>query len=378
MSQVRANQDSFLEFVRECLFAMSEKRRRETLGDRHYIGASDIAKAKGCYRQAVLDKLVPPPKRDLPKLITFERGHWQESGLVESVRAAGYDVLHQLEIVFYSPAGHECRYHLDLVLPFVDKQIVVESKSFKEEPPGKPYLSHYTQIRLQVTALHRFWDQKAFRNAGTKDPLLSYPEYIKSVFGDSGPLEKAVQGRLFLNGGDVPKSPATYLPEDERFWAREMEYTDQFARAVSSGRMTNLDYAPGLYPLCLTCDHKTTCPKFIGMADEQWSGAVGRYAELRKTIKKLESEKKQLSIALKDAFWTRKTHFRPHEKCVSTSAGDFLVDPSVRRTINRKRLAEEMEKAGVAKDQIYRIIAAATDETDNTKIVVADSTKTIL
>jgi len=183
-------------YLHQGIIKVANERTSSTLGNRGlYIGASDLAKAIGCFRLAVLDKVASSHSHNLLELLRFERGHWQEDGIAAALVANAPNVIRQLQIEFRTPGNNLCRFHLDMVMVTQASTTVLESKSMGNEPGSKPYESHHAQIRMQIVALHHFWDTPAFRIAGTKDELRTFPEFAQSL-GYSGTIQRNIKGAL--------------------------------------------------------------------------------------------------------------------------------------------------------------------------------------
>lgn len=82
-----------------------DARQRTTihLGDRsRYVGLSDIAKMLDCPRAALIAKLFTPEYKStneaLNHQITFQRGHWFETGVHQALIGYGLSPLSQLEM----------------------------------------------------------------------------------------------------------------------------------------------------------------------------------------------------------------------------------------------------------------------------------------
>lgn len=112
--------EGLLKILRCGLERSAEQRTAIQLGDRsQYVGMSDIAKMLDCPRAALAAKLYPPEHRNtaeaLNHQITFQRGHWFETGVHQALIGYGVSPLSQMEIeIVYGDVPIKA--HLDFTL----------------------------------------------------------------------------------------------------------------------------------------------------------------------------------------------------------------------------------------------------------------------
>jgi hypothetical protein len=353
-----------MDYLQRGLVQVANARTEGSLGDRSvYIGASDLA--KGCFRQAVLDKLVPRPTHSLSELLTFERGHWQEEGLKAAFEANGAKILHQLEIAFTTGKGTQCRFHLDLVIITKTKTIIVESKSFRSTPADAPYESHKAQISMQVAAFDRFWDQPAFRLAGSETELVSFPELIAEKF--SSPIEKKVEGWLLCVGADKAQPYGPYDPGTDEYWAEVLNYADTLWDAVSR-QSSKVRYKKGLYPLCDYCAHAQSCPKFDGQELEQYADGLQTFQVIKASIKCLKNQEEELKENLIAVYKQLDGKLNGY---LQTSAGSFCVRQETRNSIRKEKLIQALSGRGFSPSDVEAILAEASENVTYDKLVTS-------
>ena len=90
--------EGLLKILRCGLERSAEQRTAIQLGDRsQYVGMSDIAKMLNCPRTALAAKLYTPEYRSndeaLKHKITFQRGHWFETGIHQALVGYGFRIL---------------------------------------------------------------------------------------------------------------------------------------------------------------------------------------------------------------------------------------------------------------------------------------------
>lgn len=368
--------NAFLEFLKRGLKTVANKRANATLGDRSlYIGASDIS--KGCLRQAVFDKIIPPSddEASLSHLLTTERGHWQEAGLLAAFNAGGAKVIHQLEIAnktVRTSIGTSYRFHLDFVLVSQNKIIIVESKSFKGTPPDTPYDSHLYQLHIQIAALKKLFTVAAFRVPGMEG-FFTFPDLVKKLFGAASFRDDIdVEGWLLCIGSDKGKVFGPYNPipdpSDPSYWLNVMSRVDNLNDSIAAKKGEPIR---GVYPLCDYCRHASTCPKFKGPDMEDFAEDVERLINLKEEIRVLEAKANEL----KDSLSARYAHIPPDNlqngKWVRTSKGGFMVGLEKRSCLKKDKLISTLKNHGLAQDRIDEILERSSDVSEYQKFLVS-------
>lgn len=361
---------ALLDFLHTGLTLVANNRTQTTLGDRTtYVGASDIAKAEGCFRQTVLDKVTPNHMHSLRERLTLERGHWQEAGVLSALQATGAFVLHQLEIVFQTPVGTTCKFHLDLVLVTQERTVVLESKSSRDTPGAKPYESHEVQIQAQTEALQRYWHEPVFSLSEADGAFMSFPDLVKMMAGKNVELHQNVEGWLLCIGADDARPFGPYLPGDTVFWDAALEMADRVIIAASMNGIGTLQYARGVYPLCGYCAHFKSCPKLQGMDAEELAPLLATYASVQNQRKSIEKEEERLKRVLKSQYAALSSHRSKGQRYINNSAGRFAVLASFRTSILQEPLILALQEQGLSEDAIATVLKAATNLSEFPKVV---------
>jgi len=279
-----------LRLLTQGLLAHAEQKTAKELGDRsQYIGMSDIGKGMECMRSAVAGKLgmsaVPAASAVaglapdelasvLGRQIILQRGHWQEHGIEEALKATGVKLLPQLEICI-EHQGVPIKAHLDFTLVWGGQRPAVRILELKsnERIPDSLYASYEAQLYGQVGLLKSCWAEPCFSVSEEHNRIgfagATFPQAVRWLFGvdipdspDSVDIEAWV---LSISLSEVrPFGP--YLPEEGILevclqTAVAIWRTAEDVRAGSLD-LNTLDYCRGFHPLCDWCDVNADCPKF--------------------------------------------------------------------------------------------------------------------
>ncbi len=325
-----------LSLLAKGLVAHDTLRTATSLGDRaSYVGMSDIAKAYECMRAAVLNKVqgkrsVSVEEIDsfhrandatsihahLGKMLTLQRGHWQEPGIQAAFTALKQNVMPQLEIKVRARGNVPILAHLDFVLVYGGSTPairVIEAKSFGSGIPKDLYPSYEMQIYGQTGLLHAMWNLPSFAIRSEDGTLLfekmTFPELAKAMFNVDLPTDV---GQVSIEGwvlGITSNGAATFGPYEpnkaalvtalnlaEELWAKSAQ--------LQAGDLTEeLDWRRGTYALCDYCDHASSCPKFVAVLDmPEYESELERLAELKAYIKTAKEESDRIEYSLKKSY----------------------------------------------------------------------------
>jgi hypothetical protein len=364
----------------------NEARTFAELGDRFsYVGMSDIGKAFGCFRQAVLGKVKGcspyPSQRDinamkpeewataLERIRPLERGHEQEVGIASALSAVGCNFVQQLEIQV-EHEGVPIRAHLDFTIFTSSGVKVVESKS-NEEIPKTLYPEYEGQLYGQIGLMDRFWHEPVFSipepNAvGYKLENLSMPDLAKSLFGEGVQIPYRISGQILSMNGTETVTFGTYYPKDfitdlvlskgKAVWEKAQECRNGLIHA------NELDYKYGFHPLCDYCEYASDCPKFAGGSIDGDHEAVTTLLQLEE-VKKEKAELEKRMKALKKALvQTYETRGLSGKEWISSDYGRFRNAERSRKSLNQAALAEKLQEWGFSEDEVNDLISECTNE----------------
>ncbi len=308
----------------------SQNSTRTQLGDRSgYVGMSDIGRAVECLRAAVADKLAPATslaldapmdearmRRLLKRRLMLERGHWQEAGIASALRAAGLNLIPQLEIEA-TCQGVPIRAHLDLALVWGgwDGQApavrILELKS-NARLPKVLYASNEIQLYGQLGLLRAGWNRPCFSVKDAQGQTVmarkSFPELAKALFGielPSNANQVAMEGWVLSVSMSDAKAFGPYLPNRGMLdicldtacslWTAFQD--------VQDGRLAldDVSICQGFHPLCDWCEANAHCPKFRPMSiDGQAVELPPEYAVDLASLDALKEQKLALEGSIED------------------------------------------------------------------------------
>ncbi len=297
------------------------------LGDRtKYVGASDIA---GCPRKAVLNKL-KPQIFDAKTLLRFSRGHAAED-LIENIFQAG-GLCPQREVELTHPEFPEIKCHIDFLFHSKNsgRYHVMELKT-TDGIPDTPYESWVNQLHIQMGLL----------------------ELDMSGVPISGSILV-----VDLNAGEW-KEFNSFTPNKILFSAMVMKGRHIL---LSFTNPEKADIEPGI--LCGYCQHRATCPAFVGTNDlpMEVRNIAARYLEKSESKRSLDKEIKSLK---KEIIAFTGNEFKGQADLIQICVNK--VAPS--ETVDSKRLKKEFsevydqvkkQRAGYTKLDIARIKKPAT------------------
>lgn len=348
--------EGLLEILRCGLERDAERRTAIRLGDRaRYVGLSDIAKMLDCPRAALAAKLYPPEHRNtaeaLNHQITFQRGHWFETGVHQALIGYGVSPLSQLEIEIVH-GDVLIKAHLDFTLVTDQPHPVVrilEVKSTAKLPTTLPE-SYLMQIGAQTALLKAYWNHPVFNIIQETGEVLyhrTFPEICNECLGVALPDASVcdIQGWILCLSMCEAKAFGPFLPEDTDV-VRCRDMASEFWETMHDLREKRLNLnevqtEQGLAPLCPSCFWKEDCPCFKGSSHPEWEAALAQFMDLKAQKKSLEEKIGELESRLKVAYQLSHT---VRGEWINTGKHTFRVIPQNGRvTLDRKRLNEELE-----------------------------------
>ena len=349
--------EGLLEILRYGLERDGERRTAVQLGDRsQYVGLSDIAKMLDCPRVALAAKLYPPEHRNtaeaLNHQITFQRGHWFETGVHQALIGYGLSLLSQLEIeIVYGDVLLKA--HLDFTLVTDQPHPVVRILEVKSTAklPTTLSESYLMQIGAQTALLKAYWNHPVFNIIQETGEVLYHrtlPEICKELLGVSLSDDASacdIQGWVLCLSMCDAKAFGPFLPEDTDI-ARCLDMASEFWETMHDLRekrlnLNTIQTAQGLAPLCRSCFWKEDCPRFKGSSHPEWEDTLAQLINMKAQKKALEEEIGELESRLKVAYQLSHT---VRGEWINTGKYTFRVIPQNGRvTLDRKRLNEELE-----------------------------------
>ena len=335
-----------------------DARQRTTihLGDRsRYVGLSDIAKMLDCPRAALIAKLFTPEYRStdeaLNHQITFQRGHWFETGVHQALIGYGLSPLSQLEMEIVH-GDVLLKAHLDFTLVTGQPHPIVRILEVKSTArlPTTLSESHAMQIGGQTALLRAYWNLPVFNLVQDTGEVLyhrTFPEICNECLGVSLPDASAcdIQGWIICLSMCDAKAFGPFLPEDTDI-ARCLDMASDFWETMHALRENKVNLnavqtAQGLAPLCPSCFWKEDCPRFKGSSHPEWEDTLAQLINMKAQKKALEEQIGELESRLKVAYQLSHT---VRGEWINTGNHTFRVIPQNGRvTLDRKRLNEELE-----------------------------------
>ena len=349
--------EGLLEILRYGLERDGERRTAVQLGDRsQYVGLSDIAKMLDCPRVALAAKLYPPEHRNtaeaLNHQITFQRGHWFETGVHQALIGYGLSLLSQLEIeIVYGDVLLKA--HLDFTLVTDQPHPVVRILEVKSTAklPTTLSESYLMQIGAQTALLKAYWNHPVFNIIQETGEVLYHrtlPEICKELLDVSLPDDDSacdIQGWVLCLSMCDAKAFGPFLPEDADI-ARCLDMASEFWETMNDLKENRLNLnairtAQGLDALCPSCFWRKDCPHFWGSSHPEWEDALVQLIKLKTQKKSFEADIDELESRLKVAYQLSHT---VRGEWINTGKHTFRVIPQNGRvTLDRKRLNEELE-----------------------------------
>ena len=349
--------EGLLEILRYGLERDGERRTAVQLGDRsQYVGLSDIAKMLDCPRVALAAKLYPPEHRNtaeaLNHQITFQRGHWFETGVHQALIGYGLSLLSQLEIeIVYGDVLLKA--HLDFTLVTDQPHPVVRILEVKSTAklPTTLSESYLMQIGAQTALLKAYWNHPVFNIIQETGEVLYHrtlPEICKELLGVSLSDDASacdIQGWVLCLSMCDAKAFGPFLPEDADI-ARCLDMASEFWETMNDLKENRLNLnairtAQGLDALCPSCFWRKDCPHFWGSSHPEWEDALVQLIKLKTQKKSFEADIDELESRLKVAYQLSHT---VRGDWINTGKHTFRVIPQNGRvTLDRKRLNEELE-----------------------------------
>ena len=349
--------EGLLEILRYGLERDGERRTAVQLGDRsQYVGLSDIAKMLDCPRVALAAKLYPPEHRNtaeaLNHQITFQRGHWFETGVHQALIGYGLSLLSQLEIeIVYGDVLLKA--HLDFTLVTDQPHPVVRILEVKSTAklPTTLSESYLMQIGAQTALLKAYWNHPVFNIIQETGEVLYHrtlPEICKELLGVSLSDDASacdIQGWVLCLSMCDAKAFGPFLPEDADI-ARCLDMASEFWETMNDLKENRLNLnairtAQGLDALCPSCFWRKDCPHFWGSSHPEWEDALVQLIKLKTQKKSFEADIDELESRLKVAYQLSHT---VRGEWINTGKHTFRVIPQNGRvTLDRKRLNEELE-----------------------------------
>ena len=356
--------EGLLEILRYGLERDGERRTAVQLGDRsQYVGLSDIAKMLDCPRVALAAKLYPPEHRNtaeaLNHQITFQRGHWFETGVHQALIGYGLSLLSQLEIeIVYGDVLLKA--HLDFTLVTDQPHPVVRILEVKSTAklPTTLSESYLMQIGAQTALLKAYWNHPVFNIIQETGEVLYHrtlPEICKELLGVSLSDDASacdIQGWVLCLSMCDAKAFGPFLPEDADI-ARCLDMASEFWETMNDLKENRLNLnairtAQGLDALCPSCFWRKDCPHFWGSSHPEWEDALVQLIKLKTQKKSFEADIDELESRLKVAYQLSHT---VRGEWINTGKHTFRVIPQNGRvTLDRKRLNEELETLLVEQD----------------------------
>ena len=348
--------EGLLEILRYGLERDGERRTAVQLGDRsQYVGLSDIAKMLDCPRVALAAKLYPPEHRNtaeaLNHQITFQRGHWFETGVHQALIGYGLSLLSQLEIeIVYGDVLLKA--HLDFTLVTDQPHPVVRILEVKSTARLSVTLSgsHAIQIGGQTVLLKAYWDQPIFNLIQETGEVLYhkiFSEMCNKCFGVPLPDASAcdIQGWVLCLSMCDAKAFGPFFPKDTDI-SRCLDMASEFWETMNDLKENRLNLnairtAQGLDALCPSCFWRKDCPHLWGSSHPEWEDALVQLIKLKTQKKSFEADIDELESRLKVAYQLSHT---VRGEWINTGKHTFRVIPQNGRvTLDRKRLNEEVE-----------------------------------
>ena len=348
--------EGLLEILRCGLERDAERRTAIRLGDRaRYVGLSDIAKMLDCPRAALAAKLYPPEHRNtaeaLSHHITFQRGHWFETGVHQALIGYGVSPLSQLEIELVH-GDVLIKAHLDFTLVTDQPHPVVrilEVKSTAKIPATLPE-SYLMKIGAQTALLKAYWNHPVFNIIQETGEVLyhrTFPEICKELLGVPLPDDASacdIQGWVLCLSMCDAKAFGPFLPENTDI-AQCLDMASEFWETMNDLKENRLELnairtAQGLAARCPSCFWSKDCPHFWGSSHPEWEDALVQLIKLKTQKKSFEADIDELESRLKVAY---QLSHRVKGAWINTGNHRFRVIPQRGRvTLDRKRLAEEL------------------------------------
>ena len=309
-----------------------------------------------CPRVALAAKLYPPEHRNtaeaLNHQITFQRGHWFETGVHQALIGYGLSLLSQLEIeIVYGDVLLKA--HLDFTLvtdqPHPSVRIL-EVKSTAKLPTTLSE-SYLMQIGAQTALLKAYWNHPVFNIIQETGEVLYHrtlPEICKELLGVSLSDDASacdIQGWVLCLSMCDAKAFGPFLPEDADI-ARCLDMASEFWETMNDLKENRLNLnairtAQGLDALCPSCFWRKDCPHFWGSSHPEWEDALVQLIKLKTQKKSFEADIDELESRLKVAYQLSHT---VRGEWINTGKHTFRVIPQNGRvTLDRKRLNEELE-----------------------------------
>lgn len=327
----------------------SEKSTKEHLGDRRkYIGASDLAGASDCLRKIALSKAgeLSDSEDSGKSILTKERGHWYEAGILSALMDAGHKLIPQLEISFVeNDIPHA--FHLDFI--FFTETGTIEVLELKTTRQDKPTLfsSYPLQIKSQLTALARYWDSPAFR-INKEDELVPFPDLIEKLFG-LRPLKEISGEIVSITTKDDIESYGPYTPCDDVFWDDLMKLSQRIVESAKDPY--RVSFARGFYPLCDYCSHQPACPKFRSVEATSITPLLERYIKVDDAISQLVGAKKELAENLTNYYLSVRDTLPDKGAYIHSSfGGKFKFSESQRTTFSKDSVGQALENFQMTQD----------------------------
>ena len=344
--------DALLEVIRQGIFVSGERQKNATLGDRTaYVGMSDLAKYTDCPRAALAEKLLPH-NFSLERLLPMQRGHWFEEGIGLCLVDLGLHVLPQLEICHTFEAV-PIRAHLDLTLVWDRPRPAVRILEIKSmgQIPQKPYNAHVVQVQGQTSLLQALWDKPAFSlsagNGRKQQQGVSLRELCASQFNIDMPAsakDVSIEGWLLCLSMKDAQAFGPYSFDADVLEQVQCAAHDfwQNLHEMKEGNLSldSIPHAQGFHPLCGCCPYNAYCPKYTqGAYQPQWEPAIGKLDALKHQRSALDSEIKEVELALKQAYRLSDT-----QDWISTGQHRFRQSVTAgRRTLDEVSLKEEID-----------------------------------
>ncbi|MBU1248734.1 MAG: hypothetical protein KKB70_08550 [Proteobacteria bacterium] len=374
-----------------------EIRTKMFLGNRDYIGMSDVGKAFGCLRAAVAGKVFDTKKHpDLAtiktllegdettaekgiktyyeEILPLHRGHWQEPGIASALSASGAPAIEQLEIK-HTFKGVPIQAHLDFTLIGPDRVRVLESKS-TAILPSEPYGEWEAQVFGQVGLIHDMWNEPAFTVKDDDGNItcenFTFPQVVKQLFGFDYPdtplpidgfvLAISMRG-IEVFGPYIPKKLETQLVllKSEELW--------NTAQMVKNGQLDIDDVrtAIGFYPLCDYCDASKGCPKFNVEAN------APEFEEVIIDIKELKERVKVLEVEIDEKEKTLMEGYNQHKLpggYIEAGEFEFRAGTVKSERLNKDELRRTLVGLGWKEEEITGLLEESSVSSEFTRLYI--------
>ena len=359
-----------LDVLHTALHAHSLQATQRQLGNRSaYIGMSDVGHAVECLRSAVARKLSTSGPTNTPvlkRLLTLQRGHWQEQGIMEALSATGHTFIPQLEIAaaFH---GVPIRAHLDLTLIRSNPHPCIQVWELKSNQrlPETLYTANEVQLYGQIGLLHACWNRPCFSVRDASGHIVfsrkTFPEAAYQLFQidlPDSPEQTAVEGYVLSVAMSDAKAFGPYPPDRNMLGVclRTAATLWQTMQTVATGSLS-LDDVPtcqGFHPLCDWCDANGDCPKFKPVCqdgepitlDDEYAEYLAQLTQLKERKRSLEGDIAEMEDTLRSA-WHRLTSAASPQSPGWIAAGNYRFKTAAvpgRSTLDQTLLKEEVTK----------------------------------